>query len=124
VRQSIETAAGVPAVASAPRPGAERRRAVRYACGYRTMLQPISLREIAPLPVQVRDISATGIGLLSRAPVPPCTFLFIELQSMLDGTARRLRARVIHATRQGNGSWLLGCVLTDELSAKELQGLL
>lgn len=106
------------------RSGAERRGAVRHPCGYRTMLQPISLREIPAVPVQVRDISATGIGLLSRAPVPPATFLFVELQSMTDGTARRLRARVVHATRQGNGSWLLGCLLTDELSPEELLGLL
>jgi PilZ domain-containing protein len=88
------------------------------------MLQPISLREIAALPVQVRDISVTGVGLLSRTPVAPATFLFVELQSMLDGTARRLRGRVIHATRQRNGIWLLGCALTDELTLEELQGLL
>lgn len=88
------------------------------------MLQPISLREIPALPVQVRDISVTGIGLLARTPVPPATFLFVELQSMVDGSARRLRARVIHVTRQSNGSWLLGCSLTDELTLEELLGLL
>jgi PilZ domain len=104
--------------------GIERRRAVRHPCGYRTMLQPISLREIAALPVQVRDLSATGLGLLSRTPMGPGTFLFVELQSMLNGTTRRLRAHVIHATRQKNGLWLLGCALTDELTRTELQGLL
>ncbi len=104
--------------------GGERRRAVRYVCGYRTMLQPISLREIPALPVQVRDISATGLGLISRTPIPPSTFLFVELQDIAGGITRRLRARVVHATRQANGLWLLGCLLTNELSAKELEGLL
>jgi len=88
------------------------------------MLQPISLREIAALPVQVRDLSVAGVGLLCRTPVAPATFLFVELQSMVDGTARRLRARVIHVTRQRNGLWLLGCALTHELTPQELHGLL
>lgn len=88
------------------------------------MLQPISLREIAALPVQVRDISVTGIGLMSRTPVPPATFLFVELQSMIDGSTRRLRARVVHATRQSNGWWILGCLLTTPLAPEELLGLL
>jgi hypothetical protein len=88
------------------------------------MLQPISLRETAALPVQLRDISATGLGILSRNPMAPATFLYVELQSMLDGATRRLRARVVHTTRQKNGIWLLGCVLTNELSPEELRGLL
>lgn len=88
------------------------------------MLKLISLREIPALPVQVRDISITGLGLLSRVPVAPGTFLSLELQSMLDGTTRRLRARVVQIARQKNGSWLLGCALTDELASEELQGLL
>jgi len=104
--------------------GKERRQAVRYLCGHRTMLQPISLREVAPLPVQVRDISATGLGLVSRVPLALGTFISLELQSMLSGTTRRLRARVIHTTRQRNGSWLLGCMLADELESEELHGLL
>lgn len=111
-------------MAAVPKSDRDRRRAVRYPCGYRTMLQAISLRDIPAVPVQVRDISATGIGLMCRSPVAPGTFLFVELQSMVDGSARRLRARVVHATRQANGLWLLGCELTDPLSPAELQGLL
>lgn len=113
-----------PAPAPALPSGAERRRSVRHPCSFRTSCQPISLLEAHTVPVFVRDISTGGIGLVSRAPVPPGTFFAIELQNNTGGESLRLRARIIHATRQDERSWLLGCLFTRELSADELAALL
>lgn len=76
------------------------------------------------MPVHVRDISTGGIGLVSRAPVPPGTFFAIELQNTNGGASVRLRARIIHATKQDDRSWVLGCLFTRELSPDELTTLL
>ncbi len=102
----------------------ERRRSVRHPCSFRTNCQPIVLVESITMPVFVRDISTGGIGLVCRAPVPSGTFFAIELQNNVGGSSLRLRARVVHATRQDDRSWLLGCVFTRELSAEELTALL
>jgi hypothetical protein len=104
--------------------GAERRRAVRHPCSFRTSCQPISLMEAIGVPVHVRDISTGGIGLVSRSPVTPGTFFAIELQNTNGGPSLRLRARIIHSTRQDERSWLLGCIFTRELSQDELSTLL
>ena len=104
--------------------GAERRRAVRHPCKFRTTCQPIALLESLSLPVFVRDISTSGIGLVSRAPVAPGKFFAIELQNNAGGESVRLRAKIVHATRQDERSWLLGCMFTRELSAEELTALL
>jgi hypothetical protein len=76
------------------------------------------------VPVFVRDISAGGIGLVSKAQVPAGTFFSIEMQNNSGGESLRLRARVVHATRQNDRSWLLGCTWTRDLSPEELSALL
>jgi hypothetical protein len=110
--------------ATATLSGIERRQAVRHACSFRTICQPIALVQANTVPVAVRDISVGGIGLVCRAPAPPGTFLVIELQNTQGGSSLRLRARVMHSTRQEGRSWVLGCMFTQPLSPNELAGLL
>jgi len=97
---------------------------VRHPCNYRTSCQPIALVETISLPVQVRDISSGGIGLICRAPVGPGTFFTIELQNNRGGSSLKLRARVIHLTRREDRTWLLGCAFTVELTREQLEALL
>lgn len=105
-------------------PGPERRRADRHPCNYRTTCQPIALLEAVGVPVFVRDISTSGIGLVCRAPVPAGMFFAIELQNSTGGESLRLRARVVHATRKEDRGWLIGCRFTRDLSPEELTALL
>jgi hypothetical protein len=81
----------------------------------------ISLPSRVPLQVQIRDLSASGIGLINECAVEEGTFLMITLR------AQRLelvvRARIVHATEQKDGSWLLGCALSRSLTSKELEEL-
>ncbi len=104
--------------------GRDRRAAPRFPCSFRTTCQPIALVETIAVPVQVRNVSTGGIGLLCRAPVPPGTFFAIELQNNRGGSSLRLRARVIHTTRHDGKTWLLGCAFTEPLSDEQLQSLL
>lgn len=70
----------------------------------------------------VRDISLSGIGLVSPTPLRPGTFLAINLPG-----AKRLRrtvkAQVVRVVPKSRGTFVLGCRLSTNLSADELEGL-
>jgi hypothetical protein len=101
--------------------GPARRATVRLPHGRMTFGEVIALPANLPLLVKIKDISLGGLGLLCNQPVPQGTFLAVKLEGA--NYSRVLRARVIHATAQGN-SWLLGCRLIDRLSSEELAALL
>ena len=65
----------------------------------------------------VRDLSADGAGLLLAEPVEPGTALLIQLHGPAPAAALTLAARAVHATRQGDGHWLVGCRLAARLRA-------
>lgn len=72
----------------------------------------------------VRDISSQGIGLLLARKLEPGTPLIVQIDGKADGALSGLEARVVHATAQAAGEWLVGCALVRGLSAEELQDLL
>ncbi len=73
--------------------------------------------------VTVRDISATGIGLVSNCPAGQGTILIIRLTG--DNEVKRLfRVRVKHCTSAALNSWLLGCEFVTRLNEEELGPLL
>jgi hypothetical protein len=55
---------------------------------------------------RITDISLLGLGLLTNASIAPGEVIRIELIG-----AGSLRARVAHATPDGEGRWLIGCSL-------------
>lgn len=71
---------------------------------------------------QVRDLSASGIGLLVRRRYEPGTLLLIEVTSPDHHLMRSLKARVVHATPDGN-NWLLGCTFINLLDDAAVQAL-
>jgi PilZ domain len=70
---------------------------------------------------RVIDISSTGVGLLMGRRFEPGTLLSFRLEGRSEGQSYNALARVIHATRQAGGGWLLGCALLDELDASQLR---
>jgi hypothetical protein len=66
----------------------------------------------------VQDVSACGLGLVANAPLEPRSLLWLELAG-----AAPLGARVAHATRQEDGTWLLGCELIEPFDCDALSGL-
>jgi hypothetical protein len=74
---------------------------------------------------RVPDISAGGVGLLVKRPIPPGTDLLVELVSTWpDSRPRPLTARAVHATRQSNGDWLIGCAFSGQIDDVHIQELL
>ena len=72
----------------------------------------------------VRDISTHGIGLILNSRIEPGTPLTIEMRTKDQEGSLALLARVVHATRRSEFSWLVGCELMTRLSAERLRQLL
>jgi hypothetical protein len=72
---------------------------------------------------EIRDISATGIGLALNRRFPPGSMLFVELTSTIDESAHLLPVTVVHATESDEGHWLLGCTFSRTLNDAELAEL-
>jgi hypothetical protein len=70
----------------------------------------------------VRDVSASGIGLILNSRIEPGTPLTIEMQNQ--GQSFALLARVAHSSRRTEFSWLIGCELLTRLSPERLRELL
>jgi CheY-like chemotaxis protein len=73
---------------------------------------------------RVRDVSATGVGLRLSGPLEPGRELTVEFTESHLSLRWALQARVIHATAQGDGTWLVGCRFANPLTADELRCLL
>src|SRR5947209_20383502 len=88
----------------------DRRVGVRRHCNQGARSRPDVLPEDMLWEAQVRDISASGIGLLIDCPFPPGTTLAVELQGAAG--ALTVLANVVHTNAQPDG-WLHGCELTE-----------
>ena len=98
----------------------ERRAAERQPCGLETScLRPTDGENAWD--ARVIDISTTGVGLLLTRRFEPGTLLTFRLEGRTEGQSYNAIARVVHATRQAEGGWLLGCVLLDPLDEPQLR---
>src|SRR5262249_28487675 len=68
--------------------------------------------------VRLRNVSQRGVALASDRPWSPGTLLNLELP--LDERLRVTQARVVHATAQPGGSYLIGCVIDSGLSEEQV----
>jgi len=71
----------------------------------------------------VVDFSVRGLGLLFHRPLEPGNVLAVELKGRRHGVSRILAVRVVHATRQSDGNYLIGCELNTNLSDDEIHAL-
>jgi hypothetical protein len=102
----------------------QRRGEPRYHCGPATLG-----RFIAGAPQEVRrgwvfNLSTRGAGLLLSQPLQPDTLLVLQLKSTVGDRRYELPGRVVHATVQLDGDWLVGCEFADLLNADDLEALL
>jgi hypothetical protein len=68
----------------------------------------------------VQEISARGVGLALPRQLMPGTMLAVDLQGLL----RFLTVRVIRATPQAEGSWIVHCEFLSKPTDDELEVLL
>jgi PilZ domain len=100
----------------------ERRAVARHRCDQ-------DIVYYAPLTRQrrwarVRNISVHGIGLLVGIPMEPGTDLTLETRSRDPGLPLTLVARVVHCTKQEEGSWLVGCRFRTRPTDEDVRALL
>ncbi len=112
-------------VAVVPRSQWDHRRAQpRYHCGPATLGRVVTPGAAETQRGWVLDLSARGAGLLLSKPLPPQTLCVLHLKSTTGQRRYELPGRVVHATTQPNGDWLIGCEFADALSADDLDALL
>jgi PilZ domain len=70
---------------------------------------------------QVRDISVAGIGLVLSRRFEPGMILTIDLPRTSPRFSPMLLARVVHATEQREGEWVIGCEFANHLSPEDLR---
>jgi hypothetical protein len=100
----------------------DRRAAVRYLCDQEAYYSPLwtSERRWA----RIRNISSNGISLLVSAAVDPGTDLAIDMKTVDPSVLLTLVARVVHVTKQEEGSWIVGCRILSRPMEEELLALL
>jgi hypothetical protein len=113
------------AAADSQPPTGERRASARLPCNQETFCQPIAARrgDDWRWPARIRDISLRGVGLLLSRRFERGTILVIELQGTGKVCERMMIARVIHATPQESGDWIVGCEFINPLSDEDLKDM-
>jgi hypothetical protein len=99
---------------------AERRGPTRHPVNTKAVLNLIAISHRSARPVQVRDVSTRGVGLLVTAPVELGALFVLEISR----PAVRLKGRVVRIAQAGKGSWAVGCMFLTELTEDELNALL
>jgi hypothetical protein len=100
---------------------ADRRTAPRFPSTSKLFCYPAGSGLLQRRAGRVRNVSKTGVGLLLDKCWQPGTVMMIELPGA-EGP-RTVRGRVIHATSQPAGTFLVGCVLDQPMTDAELQAL-
>jgi hypothetical protein len=96
----------------------ERRTSPRAQPRKTTLGRLVATPPASSLAALVQDLSAHGIGLVATSPVALRSLLWLELV----GT-NPVGARVAHATRQPDGTWLLGCELIEPFDSEAFRTL-
>jgi hypothetical protein len=105
-------------------PGIEidRRASVRYLCDREVFYSPLCTSERRW--ARIRNVSVNGIGLLVGAPIERGADLAIDMSTADPSMLLTLVARVVHATKQEEGNWHIGCRFLSRPSEADLLTLL
>lgn len=104
--------------------GPERRAAVRYLSHATDWTAEVEVAEKEERwSATVRDVSATGMGLVVARRCDPGTVLEVELEGTTRVPIPPFTMRVVHIRKQAGNAWLLGCLLDKQLSPDELASL-
>jgi hypothetical protein len=96
----------------------------RYHCGPATLGQVLTVDRDETRRGWILDLSSHGAGVLLPQPLQPDTLFVLHLKSTAGDRRYELPGRVIHATTQPSGDWLIGCHFADPLTADDLDALL
>ena len=110
-----------------PNPGLpqtrERRAFIRYARRFEMLWLFLGLSPGDQAQAAVRDVSATGVGLMSETALPIDALLVLRLPTLTLGWSSHL-VRVKRCIPHGEAAFQVGCGFVKPLTAHQLQGLL
>lgn len=109
---------------SAQKTATESKAPARRPTGIEAFCRSVAAVKDDPWPARVRDLSSGSIGLLLTRRFEPGTLLVIELEKKTASLTHTLVGRVVHATAQTNGGWMIGCTLANKIAEDDLQALL
>ncbi len=104
-------------------PPSDQRIWQRFPCNLEATIQAISPEDANPVPAQVLNVSARGIGLLVKQPTTTGALINVALQGGAGKGQRTILACVVHITSHDEGVWALGCNFIRELEEEDLQAL-
>ena len=102
-------------------PAAERRTAPRLTSSLKITCYPVGASLLERRQGRMRNVSRTGIGVLVDRAWQSGTNVMLELPIGEEESIKSVRARVIHATAQLGGTFLVGCSFEVALSDAEVQ---
>ena len=122
VRQEIASRRGVPVKRLESR-RIERRLEVRFPSRLKGACRAVGGDQDVSWMAQVKDISASGIGLLLPRRFERGTVLAVEWPQPKANRPRRLLLRVVRVQALSRGQWLVGCTFASRLSEDEVEDL-
>ncbi len=102
----------------------ERRAAVRHACSKSSDARLLASVGTSGWPAAVRDLSATGVGIVVGMRQEPGTWLPVRLVHVGRDVSCPMQAQVVRTERRADGYWFSGCVFQGSLDDRELKALL
>jgi hypothetical protein len=103
--------------------GKDLRRHPRFDCGPYTFSLFQVERDMPPELAGVRNVSQSGIALITKRPLEPGTLVTVNLFNARRNIAFRVVMRVVYAKPQDDGLYCVGGPFTDEISQEEVQWL-
>jgi hypothetical protein len=73
---------------------------------------------------RLHDFSQNSLGLMMNSALRPDSSVFVSIPPKAELPRGQLIARVVHASPQTDGTWLVGCQLYDPLTNLEFEALL
>jgi hypothetical protein len=102
----------------------DRRGADRFACELKPSWRILGKPSGESWGASLYNISATGISLCVRCWIKPGTVLVVRLHGKGERYSRPLPMRVMHATANGSGEWIVGGMFVRPLPDEDLRQLL
>lgn len=99
--------------------GPDARAWVRFPCDIPGLCIDAGAAAVEPWQATVVNISAGGFGLVTPRAVKEGNHLRVDLPASDGQAEQQLLVRVVHLRKQDDGSWLLGCELTDGLTEED-----
>jgi len=103
--------------------GADRRGADRFPCDLKPSWRVLGQPSGESWGASVHDISTTGISLRVRCWIKPGTVLVVRLHGKGERYSRPLPMRVMHATSNGDGEWIVGGIFVRPLHDEDIRSI-